>query len=473
MAYKVGMVSLGCSKNQVDAEIMLALIQENGFELCADAEQCDVVIINTCGFIEDAKKESIETILEFCQMKAEGKIKVVVVTGCLAERYQKEVALEIPEADVVLGIGCNGEIVKAIKQALAGERVVSFADKTLMPLSGNRVLANAPFFAYVKLADGCNNRCAFCAIPLIRGDFRSRPMEDVLDEVKRLAAQGVKEVNVVAQDTTRYGDDLYGRLVLPELLREICKIDGIRWVRILYCYPDRITDELLEVMAQEEKIVKYVDVPIQHASGEVLRAMNRKGNADTLKALLQKIRDKVPGVVLRTTMIVGFPGETEEQFEELCNFIHEVKFVVLRTTMIVGFPGETEEQFEELCNFIHEVKFERLGCFTYSREEDTPAAEMADQIDPEVMQRRAEVLMTEQLSIAEEINKTFVGKTFTVMVEDMDGESGLYYGRSYMDAPDIDTKVYFSSEEDLCPGDFVEVVIENFVEYDLVGHIKE
>ena len=442
MAYKVGMVSLGCSKNQVDAEIMLALIQENGFELCADAEQCDVVIINTCGFIEDAKKESIETILEFCQMKAEGKIKVVVVTGCLAERYQKEVALEIPEADVVLGIGCNGEIVKAIKQALAGERVVSFADKTLMPLSGNRVLANAPFFAYVKLADGCNNRCAFCAIPLIRGDFRSRPMEDVLDEVKRLAAQGVKEVNVVAQDTTRYGDDLYGRLVLPELLREICKIDGIRWVRILYCYPDRITDELLEVMAQEEKIVKYVDVPIQHASGEVLRAMNRKGNADTPKALLQKIRDKVPGVVLRTTMIVGFPGETEEQFEELCNFIHE-------------------------------VKFERLGCFTYSREEDTPAAEMADQIDPEVMQRRAEVLMTEQLSIAEEINKTFVGKTFTVMVEDMDGESGLYYGRSYMDAPDIDTKVYFSSEEDLCPGDFVEVVIENFVEYDLVGHIKE
>ena len=442
MAYKVGMVSLGCSKNQVDAEIMLALIQENGFELCADAEQCDVVIINTCGFIEDAKKESIETILEFCQMKAEGKIKVVVVTGCLAERYQKEVALEIPEADVVLGIGCNGEIVKAIKQALAGERVVSFADKTLMPLSGNRVLANAPFFAYVKLADGCNNRCAFCAIPLIRGDFRSRPMEDVLDEVKRLAAQGVKEVNVVTQDTTRYGDDLYGRLVLPELLREICKIDGIRWVRILYCYPDRITDELLEVMAQEEKIVKYVDVPIQHASGEVLRAMNRKGNADTLKALLQKIRDKVPGVVLRTTMIVGFPGETEEQFEELCNFIHE-------------------------------VKFERLGCFTYSREEDTPAAEMADQIDPEVMQRRAEVLMTEQLSIAEEINKTFVGKTFTVMVEDMDEESGLYYGRSYMDAPDIDTKVYFSSEEDLCPGDFVEVVIENFVEYDLVGHIKE
>ncbi|PWL61480.1 MAG: 30S ribosomal protein S12 methylthiotransferase RimO, partial [Oscillospiraceae bacterium] len=281
MAYKVGMVSLGCSKNQVDAEIMLALIQENGFELCADAEQCDVVIINTCGFIEDAKKESIETILEFCQMKAEGKIKVVVVTGCLAERYQKEVALEIPEADVVLGIGCNGEIVKAIKQALAGERVVSFADKALMPLSGNRVLANAPFFAYVKLADGCNNRCAFCAIPLIRGDFRSRPMEDVLDEVKRLAAQGVKEVNVVAQDTTRYGDDLYGRLVLPELLREICNIDGIRWVRILYCYPDRITDELLEVMAQEEKIVKYVDVPIQHANGEVLRAMNRKGNADT------------------------------------------------------------------------------------------------------------------------------------------------------------------------------------------------
>lgn len=442
MAYKVGMVSLGCSKNQVDAELMLALIQESGFELCADAQQCDVVIINTCGFIEDAKKESIETILEFCQMKAEGKIKVVVVTGCLAERYQKEVALEIPEADVVLGIGCNGDIVNAIKRALAGERVVSFADKALMPLSGNRILANAPFFAYVKLADGCNNRCAFCAIPLIRGEFRSRPMEDVLAEVKRLAAQGVKEINVVAQDTTRYGDDLYGRLVLPELLREICKIDSIRWVRILYCYPDRITDELLEVMAQEEKIVKYVDVPIQHCNGDILRAMNRKGNAQSLKALLQKIRDKVPGVVLRTTMIVGFPGETEEQFSELCEFIKE-------------------------------VKFERLGCFTYSREEDTPAAEMENQIDPEVMQRRAEVLMTEQLSVAEEINQTFLGKTFTVMVEDFDEESGLYYGRSYMDAPDIDTKVFFSSERDCHPGEFVDVVVENFVEYDLVGRAKE
>lgn len=267
-------------------------------------------------------------------------------------------------------------------------------------------------------------------------------MEDVLDEVKRLAAQGVKEVNVVAQDTTRYGDDLYGRLVLPELLREICKIDGIRWVRILYCYPDRITDELLEVMAQEEKIVKYVDVPIQPRQWEVLRARTARATRTSSKALLQKIRRRCPAWLLRTTMIVGFPGETEEQFEELCNFIHE-------------------------------VKFERLAALPTPGRRTPPRRRWADQIDPEVMQRRAEVLMTEQLSIAEEINKTFVGKTFTVMVEDMDEESGLYYGRSYMDAPDIDTKVYFSSEEDLCPGDFVEVVIENFVEYDLVGHIKE
>ena len=271
MAVKVGMVSLGCSKNQVDGEIMLSLIQRDGYELCGDAEQCDVVIINTCAFIEDAKRESIENILEFCELKRQGVIKAVVVTGCLAERYQQELATEIPEADVILGIGRNTDIVNAIDQALQGERVVEFAPKDELVMDAERVLTNAPYYAYIKLADGCDNRCTYCAIPNIRGRFRSRKMENILEEVRRFAAQGVTEMNLVAQDTTRYGEDIYGKLMLPELIREVCKVDGVHWVRILYCYPQRVTDELLEVMASEPKVVKYMDVPVQHASGRILQ----------------------------------------------------------------------------------------------------------------------------------------------------------------------------------------------------------
>ena len=371
MAVKVGMVSLGCSKNQVDGEIMLSLIQRDGYELCADPALCDVVIINTCGFIEDAKRESIENILEFCERKRAGQVRAVVVTGCLAERYQQEIVSEIPEADVILGIGRNTDIVAAIDHALHGERVVEFSDKNDLVMDAERVLTNPPYYAYIKLADGCDNRCTYCAIPNIRGRFRSRKMENILEEVRRFAAQGVTEMNLVAQDTTRYGEDIYGRLMLPELIREVCKVDGVHWVRILYCYPQRITEELLDVMASEPKVVKYMDVPVQHASGRILKKMNRRDDYTYLKSLMQHIREKVPGVVLRTTFITGFPGETEEDFAELTRLVKE-------------------------------VRFERLGCFTYSREDDTPAYDMPDQIDEETKRRRADIVMTEQLAIAEE-----------------------------------------------------------------------
>lgn len=441
MAVKIGMVSLGCSKNQVDAELLLALIVEGGYEISADASECDVVIINTCGFIEDAKRESIETILEFCQMKEEGRVKAVVVTGCLAERYREEVSVEIPEADVVLGIGKNKEILQAIRDALDGKKTVAFGDKYALPLEGPRILANAPYFAYLKVADGCDNRCSYCAIPLIRGGFRSRPVEKVVEEAKRLADAGVTELNVVAQDTTRYGEDLYGRPALPELLEQLCRVDGIRWVRILYCYPDRITDQLLEVMAREEKIVKYMDIPIQHVSGRLLKLMNRRGDADSLTALMRKIRERVPGAVLRTTLITGFPTESEADFFELCTFIRE-------------------------------VKFERLGCFPYSAEEDTPAAEMDGQIDEEKKHRRAEVVMEEQYRVLEAFNASQIGRRLTVLVEGR-ARDGLWYGRSYMDAPDIDTKVFFTGPADCPSGSYVAVEITGTEEYDLLGRMLE
>ena len=442
MAVKVGMVSLGCSKNQVDGEIMLSLIQRDGYELCGDAEQCDVVIINTCAFIEDAKRESIENILEFCELKRQGVIKAVVVTGCLAERYQQELVTEIPEADVILGIGRNTDIVNAIDQALQGERVVEFAPKDELVMDAERVLTNAPYYAYIKLADGCDNRCTYCAIPNIRGRFRSRKMENILEEVRRFATQGVTEMNLVAQDTTRYGEDIYGKLMLPELIREVCKVDGVHWVRILYCYPQRVTDELLEVMASEPKVVKYMDVPVQHASGRILKAMNRRDDYDYLRNLMQKIREKIPGVVLRTTFITGFPGETEEDFAEMTRLVKE-------------------------------VKFERVGCFTYSPEDGTPAYSMPEQIDEETKRRRADIVMSEQLAIAEEFARSWIGRELEVVVEGLNEETGIYYGRSYMDAPDIDTRVYFDSPYEHETGEYVMVTVTGSQGYDLVAEEAE
>ena len=403
---KVGMVSLGCPKNQVDAEILLAMIQDAGYELTNEAGLADVVIVNTCGFIESAKQESIENILEFCQLKQEGQIKCVVVTGCLAERYRDEVAKEIPEADVILGLGSNKEIVSAIKRALSGERFTCYGEKNKLPMEGRRVLTTLPYYAYLKIAEGCDNCCSYCAIPMIRGRFRSRKMEDIIDEAKDLAARGVKELVVVAQDTTRYGEDLYEKQLLPKLLEELCKIDGFVWIRTLYCYPERITDELLDVIAREDKLAKYLDIPLQHCSKDVLKAMNRTGNRESLTALMQKIRQRIPGITLRTTLIAGFPGETEENFEELMEFVKE-------------------------------IRFERLGCFAYSAEEGTRAAAMKDQIPEEIKQQRADHIMEQQMFINEQNNQAEIGKTKRAVVEGYDKYGSVYFGRTEGDAPDI------------------------------------
>ena len=335
MTCKVGMVSLGCPKNQMDAELMLAKLEQAGFELVAESGLADVVIVNTCGFIEDAKKESIENILEFAQLKQEGRIQRIIVTGCLAERYQEELVTELPECDGVLGLGANGDIVEAVRRVMGGEKTVRFPAKDCWSLEGDRLQTTPSFFAYLRIGDGCNNCCTYCAIPSIRGRLRSRPMESLLAEAEKLAADGVKELILVAQDTTLYGTDLYGEARLPQLLRGLCGIEGIRWIRLLYCYPEHITDELLDVMAAEDKVLNYMDIPIQHVSGKVLTAMNRTGDARTLRELIARIRDRVPGIVLRTTVMTGFPGE-----------------------------GEAE--FVELCQFIQDVKFERLGCFAFS-----------------------------------------------------------------------------------------------------------
>lgn len=437
---KVGMVSLGCSKNQVDAERLLALLPKGEFAVCPDPGQCQVVIVNTCGFIEDAKQESIDTILEFAALKERGDLRCLVVTGCLAQRYREELAREIPEADVVLGIGRNGEIAAAIRNALEGNRVLAFGPKEDLSLEGDRVLAGPPYSAYVKVAEGCSNRCSYCAIPLIRGDFRSRPLENILEEVRSLAARGIKEVNLVAQDTSRYGLDLYGAYRLPELIHQVCAVEGIHWVRILYCYPDRITGELIAAMASEPKVCKYIDIPVQHGSGKVLREMNRQGDRRSILDVVRRLREGIPGVAIRTTMIAGFPGETEEDFAELQALVAE-------------------------------GKFDRLGCFAYSQEEDTPAGEREDQLPEELRRHRADLIMEQQAPIAFAIAQSQVGRTMEVLVEGKKG--GQYYGRCYMDAPDIDTKVFFTSRTQCRPGDFVPVRITAALEYDLAGEAVE
>ncbi|MBZ4671404.1 MAG: ribosomal protein methylthiotransferase [Oscillospiraceae bacterium] len=442
MPVKVGMVSLGCSKNQVDAERMLYKIKEGGYKLVADAALADVVIINTCGFIESAKAEAIETILEFARLKKEGKVKKIIISGCLAERYREEVASEIPEADAVIGIGCNSDICSVLESVLESEKVVKFGEKEELSLGGGRILTTLPFYSYLKVAEGCDNRCTYCAIPSIRGRFRSKHIGALIEEAKSLAEMGVKELNVIAQDTTRYGEDLYGKLMLPELLRELCKIDGLHWIRVLYCYPERVTDELLEVIASEPKIVKYMDLPIQHVNGEVLKRMNRRGDAESLKALILKIREKVPGIILRTTLITGFPGETKEQFEEMAEFVKE-------------------------------MEFDRLGCFTYSLEEGTPAAKLDGQIDEETKRRRADSIMETQLIISDKKNKEMIGEEVEAVVEGFDRYAECFFGRTAADAPDIDGKIFFTSSKKLIPGQFVKVRINDTLDYDLLGEVLE
>ena len=441
MAYRVGCISLGCEKNRVDAEMMMASLEREGFQLVDDVAMGDAAIVNTCGFIESAKQESIEEILELAKLKEEGRIKAIVVTGCLAERYQQEIAKELPEVNAVVGIGANKEIARIVREALEGKRIETFPPKCELPLEGERVQSTPSYFSYLKIAEGCDNHCTYCAIPLIRGGYRSRKMEDILAEAEKLAQWGVKELMVIAQDTTRYGEDLYGEGKLPQLLTELCKVERLRWIRVLYCYPERITDELLEVMAKEDKILKYMDLPLQHCSRQVLRAMNRQGDPESLSALIRKIREKVPGIVLRTTFMVGFPGETEEAFEELAEFAKE-------------------------------MRFERMGCFAYSQEEGTPAAELPDQIDEDVKERRAEIVMQDQMEIMEEQGQRLVGQTLEVLVEGFDRYAECWFGRSAMDAPDIDGKVFFSvSEKKPVLGSFVKVEIEDCMDCDLTGHL--
>lgn len=440
MPIKVGMVSLGCSKNLVDSERMLAKLRRKGYQLVTEPGLADIAVVNTCGFIQSAKEEAIETIIELGKLKKDGTLKKIIITGCLVERYKEEAAELFPEADAVVGIGNNKDIVDILDHVLANERYVNFAPKLDAELTGSRIISTLPFFAYLKIAEGCSNCCTYCAIPQIRGKFRSVPMEDVLAEAKWLADNGVTEIVVIAQDSTRYGEDLYGKSKLPELLKKIAKIDGIRWIRVLYCYPERITDELLDIIANEEKIVKYLDIPIQHCNGDILSRMNRWGDEEHLGALFAKIRERVPGIVLRTTLITGFPGETEEQFNELAEFVKK-------------------------------LRFDRLGCFAYSREENTKAYDYPDQIDEETAAHRADIIMEQQMLISAENNGKLMGKEFIAVVEGFDKFGECYFGRTEYDAPDIDGKIFFSSENPLEIGDFVKIRVTDTLDYDLIGEV--
>ena len=439
MATRVGMVSLGCPKNQVDAEHLLYDLKQQGYEIVADAALADVVVVNTCGFIESAKQEAIDTILEFCELKKEGRIKAIIATGCLAERYRDEMRKEIPELDAVIGIGSNSRLCDIIRDVLTDKQpVCSYGEKTALSMEGGRIISTEPFFAYIKIAEGCSNCCTYCAIPSIRGAFRSRKKEDILEEARWLAQNGVTELVVVAQDTTRYGEDIYGKSELASLLRELCRIDGLKWIRTLYCYPERISDELLDTIAQEDKLVKYIDMPLQHCNGEILKRMHRHGSREELEKLVEHIREKVPGIILRTTMITGFPGETDEQFEELCEFVKK-------------------------------MRFERLGCFAFSPEEGTPAFDMPQQVHLKTRERRAEIVMEQQMLISDEFNERCIGSTLEVVCEGFDRYAECYFGRSAYDAPDIDGKVFFMSDRKVAVGEYVQVAIDDTLDYDLIG----
>lgn len=439
MNYKVGIVSLGCAKNQVDAEMLLFTLKNRGFTIVNDPADADAVIVNTCGFIDSAKQESIDEIIELGKLKQEGTIKAIIVTGCLAERYKNEITKQLYEVDAAIGIGANERIADVVLEALNGKKTELFPDKSLLPMEGGRVQSTPFYTAYLKVAEGCDNCCTYCAIPLIRGHFRSRQPDEVIKEAEYLAANGVKELNVIAQDTTRYGEDLFGEPYLAKLLKRLCKIDGFKWIRVLYCYPDRVTDELIDVIAEEDKIVKYIDIPLQHCNGEVLKNMNRRGNRESLTALLNKIKAKIPNVIFRSTFITGFPGETEEQFEELADFAAE-------------------------------IKFQRLGCFPYSKEEDTKASLMENQIDDDIKQKRADIIMEHQQSVMAEYCESLIGSEVEVLVEGYDKLAECFFGRTYADAPEVDGCVFFTCDgEKPKAGDFVKVKITDYMGCDPVG----
>ncbi|MDD6246257.1 MAG: 30S ribosomal protein S12 methylthiotransferase RimO [Firmicutes bacterium] len=442
MSQSIGMVSLGCAKNQVDAEQMLFLLQQAGYNILPEPAGADVVIVNTCGFIESAKTEAIDNILAMAQLKAEGSVGKILVTGCLAQRYQEEILKELPEVDGVLGTGSYYDVVSAVKQLLDGaEGIEEYGDIQAPVQECGRILTTPKHYAYLKIAEGCDNHCAFCIIPTLRGKYRSRPMEKLIEEAKELAASGVKELIVVAQDTSRYGIDLYGERKLAELLRELCKIDGFVWVRVHYLYPDEMSDELIDVLANEPKIVKYLDIPIQHIDDGILKKMNRRGNSKYLKALLTKLRDCIPGLVLRTSLITGLPGEGEKEFEALCDFLRE-------------------------------YKLERVGAFAFSPEEGTRAAKM-EYPDAEVARQRADVVEEIQSRIMDEWNESMMGKKLQVLCEGYDADEECWYGRTFADSPDIDGRILFDSDEELTPGDFVTVEVTDACDGELIGVMED
>ena len=438
----IGFISLGCAKNQVDCERMMHRVQEAGHTVKEDIVGSDVVVINTCGFIDSAKSEAIDYILQTAALKQQGLVGKILVTGCLSQRYQQEITKEMPEVDGILGTGSYTEVVPAIEKLLAGETVCDFGSIDAPEEECGRILTTPEHYAFIKIAEGCDNRCAYCIIPYLRGKFRSRQMDDILYEARILAANGVKELMVVAQDTSRYGTDLPGhKRLLSQLLRELCKIDGLHWIRVHYVYPDEIDDELIETIASEPKIVKYLDIPIQHCNSEILKRMNRRGDGEFLRALLQKLRRRIPGLVIRTSLITGLPGE-----------------------------GEAE--FKELCDFLRQVRMERVGAFAFSPEEGTPAAEM-EYPDAEIAQHRAELLEMIQSEIMDDYNASRIGATMEVLVDGYDQEREQFYGRTYADSPDIDGKVWLASDEPVHEGDFVMVKIDGTAEGDLSGYILE
>ena len=436
---KILFISLGCDKNLVDTEVMLGLLASRGYQMTDDETEADIIVINTCCFIHDAKEESIQNILEMAEYKKDGSLKALVVTGCLAERYRQEILDEIPEVDAVLGTTSYDKILEAVDGALKGKHSVTMSDINGIPdVEAKRLVTTGGHFAYLKIAEGCDKHCTYCIIPKIRGNFRSVPMEKLITEAQYLADQGVKELILVAQETTLYGKDIYGEKTLHLLLKELCRIQGIRWIRILYCYPEEITDELIQVMKEEEKICHYLDLPIQHANDDILKRMGRRTSKQELTDIIQKLRREIP---------------------DIC----------LRTTLITGFPGETAEQHEELMEFVDEMEFDRLGVFTYSPEEDTPAALMPDQIDEKVKAERQADLMELQQEIAFDNAESMIGREVLVMIEGKVADENAYVGRTYRDAPNVDGLIFVNTGEELMSGDFAKVSVSGAVEYDLIG----
>lgn len=437
-------ISLGCDKNLVDTEMMLGLLNRDGYTFTDDEYEADVIVINTCCFIGDAKEESVNTILEMAQRKIDGNCKALIVTGCLAQRYKQEIIDEIPEVDGILGTSTYDEISNVLKKALGGEGSVScFHDLDLLPQTEtDRILTTGGHYAFLKIAEGCDKHCTYCIIPTLRGNYRSVPMENLIKEAEKLADKGVKELILVAQETTLYGVDLYGKKSLPELLKKLCRISGIQWIRIQYCYPEEITDELIAVMKEESKICRYLDMPIQHASDRILKRMGRRTSKEQLKDIINKLRNEIPDIALRTTLISGFPGETEEDHEELMEFVDE-------------------------------MEFERLGVFAYSAEEDTPAAEFPDQVPQEIKEDRRDAIMELQQEISLDLSQSMVGKTLEVMIEGKVADENAYVARTYMDGPGVDGMIFVQTGEELMSGDFAKIRVTGAMEYDLIGELED